>query len=93
MLYGHRNLILAEVERDAMRQAAAFNAEVMDFVRPHVKEGVTTAEIDRLVHDYTSQHGHDLACLGYQGYPKSCCTSINGSRLSRNSGQLRASKG
>ncbi|MDG2384065.1 MAG: type I methionyl aminopeptidase [Pirellulaceae bacterium] len=77
MLYGHRNLILAEVERDAMRQAAAFNAEVMDFVRPHVKEGVTTAEIDRLVHDYTSQHGHDLACLGYQGYPKSCCTSIN----------------
>ena len=77
MLYGHRKLILAEVERDAMRQAAAFNAEVMDFVRPHVKEGVTTAAIDQLVHDYTTQHGHDLACLGYQGYPKSCCTSIN----------------
>ncbi len=77
MLYGHRNLLLSEVERDAMRRAGSFNAELLDFVRPHVKEGTTTAEIDRLIHDYTRQHGHELACLGYQGYPKSCCTSIN----------------
>ena len=69
--------MLTEVERDAMRQAGRFNAQVMDFVRPHVVEGVTTAEIDRLIHDFTIQHGAKLACLGYQGYPKSCCTSIN----------------
>lgn len=49
----------------------------MDFVRPHVQAGVTTLEIDRLVHDYTVQHGHTPACLGYKGFPKSACTSIN----------------
>lgn len=77
MLQGQRNLILGEVERDAMRQACRFNAQVMDFLRPHVRPGVTTNELDRLVHDYTRDHGHDLACLGYHGFPKSCCTSIN----------------
>ena len=51
--------------------------QVMDYIRPFVQPGITTAEIDQLVHDYTVKHGHGLACLGYQGYPKSCCTSIN----------------
>jgi methionyl aminopeptidase len=77
MLYGQRNLILTEVERDAMRRAGNFNASVLDHVRSHVKPGVTTGELDRLIHEYTRKHGHELACLGYQGYPKSCCTSVN----------------
>ncbi len=77
MLFGQRNLILAEVERDAMRRAGQFNAQVMDFIRPFVKAGVTTDELDRKIHDYTRAHGHELACLGYQGFPRSCCTSIN----------------
>ena len=77
MLFGHRNLKLAPVECDSMREAGKFNAQVMDFIRGHVKPGVTTAELDRLVHTYTRDHGHDLACLGYQGYPKSCCISVN----------------
>jgi len=77
MLFGKRHLQLVEVERDAMRVAGRFNAQLMDFVRPYVREGVTTGEIDRLSHEYTLDHGHLPASLGYQGFPKSCCTSIN----------------
>ena len=76
-----RRLKLNETEREQMRAACAFNAELLDVVRPHVKPGVTTGEIDRVVHEYTLDHGHIPACLGYPGefnaYPKSCCTSIN----------------
>lgn len=68
---------LGEEERNAMRASGRFNAQLIDFIRPHVKEGVSTGEIDRLVHDYTLDHGHTPACLGYQGFPKSCCTSVN----------------
>ena len=42
-----------------------------------MKPGVTTEQIDKLIYDYTRDHGHELACLGYQGFPKSCCTSVN----------------
>ncbi len=64
-----------------MRAACRFNAEVMDFVRPHVQPGVSTAELDRIIHEYTLDHGHIPACLGYPGdkfpFPKSCCISVN----------------
>ena len=60
-----------------MRAAGQFNAELMDYIRDYVKAGVTTAEIDRLVYEYTCDHGHVPAPLGYQGFPKSCCTSVN----------------
>ena len=77
MLQGKQNLILAEVERDSMREASRFNARLMDFIRPHVQPGTTTGEIDRLIHEYTLDHHHKPACLGYQGFPKSSCTSVN----------------
>ena len=74
-------LRLREADREAMRRAGRFNAQLMDFIRPHVKAGTTTGEIDKLVHDYTCDHGHRPAPLGYPGekspYPKSCCTSVN----------------
>ena len=60
-----------------MRTAARFNAQLMDYIRPHVRAGITTGEIDKLVHDYTLDHGHTPACLGYRDFPKSCCTSMN----------------
>jgi len=65
------------MERKGLRAASRFNAELMDFIRPQVVAGATTAELDRLVHEYTLDHGHIPACLGYQGFPKSICTSIN----------------
>lgn len=64
-----------------MRAACRFNAQLMDYVRPFVKAGTKTGEIDRLVHQYTLDHGHKPACLGYPGeknpFPKSCCISVN----------------
>lgn len=70
-------LLLDEAERDGMRKACAFNAELMDYIRDFIKPGVTTGEIDQLVHDYTADHGHIPATLGYRGFSKSCCTSVN----------------
>lgn len=64
-----------------MRGACQFNAQVMDFIRPHVVAGNSTELLDKLVHDYTLDHGHTPACLGYPGdkypFPKSCCVSVN----------------
>ena len=64
-----------------MRAAGQFNAELMDVVREHVRAGMATETIDRLVHEYTLDHGHVPACLGYPGdqgpFPKSCCISVN----------------
>jgi methionyl aminopeptidase len=77
MLHPRREFHLTAAQRDAMRAAGRFNAELMDYVRPHLRPGVRTEEIDRLVHEYTIGHGHQPACLGYQGFPKSCCTSVN----------------
>lgn len=77
MLHGKRTLRLQKAQRSAMRAAGQFNAELLDFVRPYILPGITTLEIDRLVHQYTLDHGHVPAPLGYQGFPKSCCTSVN----------------
>ncbi len=66
-----------EEEREGLRAAGRFNAQLMDFVRPHVMAGVTTIELDRLAYEYTLDHGHTPACLGYKGYPNSICTSVN----------------
>ena len=64
-----------------MREAGRFNAQLMDMVRGQVQPGVTTESIDELVNEYTLDHGHVPACLGYPGerypYPKSCCISTN----------------
>jgi methionyl aminopeptidase len=72
-----RKLLLGHEGREKMRTAGRFNAQLMDEVRKHVRAGTTTAEIDRIIHEYTLGHGHVPATLGYMGYPKSCCTSVN----------------
>ncbi len=60
-----------------MRRAGRLAAEVLDFIAPSVVPGVTTEELDRLCHDFTIGHGAVSAPLGYRGFPKSICTSIN----------------
>lgn len=77
MLQKQKKLILTEAQQDAMRQAGRANAELMDYLRPHVKAGVATIEIDDLAHQWTTNRGYKPATLGYQNFPKSCCTSIN----------------
>ena len=70
-------------EIEKMRVAGRLASEVLDYVEPHVKPGVTTAELDRLCHDYmvnvqgTIPAPLNYAPPGYQPYPKSICASIN----------------
>ena len=77
MLQKQKKLILTEAQRDSMRRAGRVNAELMDFIRPRIAPGVTTAQIDQWVHEWTLERGHKPATLGYQNFPKSCCTSVN----------------
>ena len=68
---------------EGMRVAGRLASEVLDYLTPFVKPGITTNEIDRLAHDYMTQiQGTIPATLGYQPpgyapYPKSLCTSVN----------------
>ncbi len=61
----------------AMRRAGQLAAATLDFITPHVKPGVTTGELDSLCHDYICDHDAVPAPLGYRGFPKSICTSVN----------------
>ncbi len=60
-----------------MRKAGKLAAEVLDFIAPHVKPGVTTDALDRLCHDFILDHGAIPAPLNYRGFPRSICTSVN----------------
>jgi methionyl aminopeptidase len=62
---------------DGMRRAGRLTAEALDLLVEHVKPGVTTEFLDRLVFDFAMDHGAYPAPLLYRGYPKSICTSIN----------------
>lgn len=81
MIRRRPRLRLTPEQRHFMRAAGRFNAQLMDEVRQLVQPGVTTFEIDQLVHEYTLDHGHLPACLGYPGdkkpFPNSCCISVN----------------
>jgi methionyl aminopeptidase len=61
----------------AMRKAGQMTAACLDMLVPHVRPGVTTAAIDRLVYEFALDHKALPATLGYRGYTHSCCTSIN----------------
>jgi methionyl aminopeptidase len=69
--------IYTEEDQAGLRAAGRFNAQLMDFLRQHVQPGISTLELDRLAYEYTTDHGHTPACLGYKGYPRSICTSVN----------------
>ena len=70
-------LYLDEEERQGLRIAGRFNAELMDVLRPQMVPGTTTLQLDDLAHEYTRDNGHVPACLGYKGYPNTICTSVN----------------
>lgn len=72
-----RSLLKTEEQIQAIKKSAELNTAVLDYVAAHIKEGMSTAEIDRLVYDFTTQHGGIPAPLNYEGFPKSVCTSIN----------------
>jgi methionyl aminopeptidase len=70
-------------EINAMRIAGRLASEVLDFIEPHIRPGVSTGEIDRLCHEYmvgiqqTVPAPLNYAPPGYSPFPKSICTSVN----------------
>jgi methionyl aminopeptidase len=62
---------------DRMRVAGRLAAQAVILAGEHCKPGVTTDEIDRVVHEFLCDRGAYPSTLGYKGFPKSCCTSLN----------------
>lgn len=78
---GHRvpklSMIKTPEQIEGIRQSGVINTGVLDLVASQIKEGMSTEEIDKLVYEYTMDHGAIPAPLNYEGFPKSVCTSIN----------------
>lgn len=70
-------LIKNEDDIHWIKKAAKINNGALDLVASKICAGMSTEEIDRMVYEYTTSHGGIPAPLGYEGFPKSCCTSIN----------------
>ncbi|MFC0006171.1 type I methionyl aminopeptidase [Micromonospora siamensis] len=62
---------------ERMRVAGRLAAQATQLAGEHAKPGVTTDEIDRVVHEFLCDHDAYPSTLGYRGFPKSCCTSLN----------------
>lgn len=62
---------------DKMREASRIAAEALQEAGNAVVPGVTTDELDKIAHEYMCDHGAYPSTLGYRGYPKSCCISLN----------------
>ena len=77
LLVPSHKLIKTEAQIAEIRKSAEINVKILDYVAEHIKEGISTAEIDKWVYDITTKEGAIPAPLGYEGFPKSVCTSIN----------------
>lgn len=74
----HRPIVIHKPEDYAgMRRAGKLAAEVLDMIAPHVQPGVTTGELNDICHTMIIKNGAVPAPLGYRGFPKSICTSVN----------------
>ena len=62
---------------EAMRYASKIGAQALQAGGEAVRPGVTTDEVDRVVHEFLVDHDAYPSTLGYRGFPKSCCTSLN----------------
>ncbi len=80
-LAGHvvppHSIIKTPEQIEGMRRSSEINIAVLDYVAEHIREGITTEEIDRWVYDITVSRGGIPAPLNYEGFPKSVCTSVN----------------
>lgn len=72
-----RKILKTPYQIEMIKKSAALNTAVLDAVAEKICIGMSTAEIDRIVYDYTTNHGGIPAPLNYQGFPKSVCTSLN----------------
>lgn len=73
------SIIIKNAEQiEKMRVAGRLAAQVLEMIGDHIKPGVTTAELDKICHDYIVNEQEAIpAPLNYKGFPKSICTSVN----------------
>ncbi len=80
-LEGHivpeHDMLKSKEQIDGIKESSKINIAVLDYVAEHIQIGMSTEEIDRLVYEKTTQMGGIPAPLGYDGFPKSVCTSLN----------------
>lgn len=69
--------IHSKEEFEGMRKSCLLAAETLDMIGEHVVSGVTTDHLDKICHDFMKRNKAIPATLGYRGFPKSCCISIN----------------
>lgn len=69
--------LLSKREIEQMRKAGALAAKLLEYLEPFVQPGVSTQKLNDLAEEWTQKHGAVSAPLGYHGFPKSICTSIN----------------
>lgn len=72
-----RKIIKTKEQIDGIRESGKVNIAILDYISKKICVGMSTEEIDKLVHSKTIELGGIPATLGYEGYPKSSCTSIN----------------
>ena len=72
-----RKMIKTEEQIEGIRASSLINTSVLDHVAQHIRVGMTTEDINTLVHEYTLSRGAIPAPLNYEGFPKSVCTSVN----------------
>ncbi len=72
-----RNLIRTPEEIDGIRRSGDVNTALLDMVGQEIREGLSTGELDDMVYQFTKDHNGIPADLGYEGFPKSCCISID----------------
>ncbi|MCK5425031.1 MAG: type I methionyl aminopeptidase [Emcibacter sp.] len=61
----------------SMSKIGRIAADTLDFIAPHVAPGISTAELDRLIHGFMTDQGTIPATIGYHGYQHASCTSVN----------------
>lgn len=71
------DMIKTPKQIEGIRKAGEVNSGVLDAVAKSIHEGMTTEDIDKIVYDYTIAHHATPSCLGFEGFPKSVCTSVN----------------
>ncbi len=64
-------------EIELMRQAGLLVSKMHQFIKPYIKEGITTKELDRLCEQFIRDNEGVPTCKGYEGFPATLCTSVN----------------
>ncbi|MFL8709942.1 methionyl aminopeptidase [Clostridioides sp. GD02377] len=71
------DIIKNPTQIEEIKKSAVINTKILDYISDKIEIGMSTEDINKLVHDFTLQNGAIPAPLDYNGFPKSVCTSIN----------------